>query len=156
MRAVGLGQPKDMRLSDTRKVTIAGVFVAAVLAACLVVPAIGQMVTLEGTWLAAAILGLPTAAVLTLTGYRHYGLGRSLLVAVTITVLTLVITWAVSVFVVASALAGSATSVVMGAVLYGVPAVAVVILGLLALRLVPGHQLPTDRLSTSTPGNRSA
>ncbi len=97
------------------------------------------MLTLEGTWLAAAILGLPTAAVLTLTGYRHYGLGRSLLVAVTITVLTLVVTWVVSVFVVASALGGSATSVVMGAVLYGVPAVAVVILGLLALRLVPGR-----------------
>jgi hypothetical protein len=145
-----------MRLSDTRKVTIVGVFVAAVLAACLVVPAFGQMLTLEGTWLSAAILGVPTAAVLTLTGNRYYGLVRSLLVAVTITVLTLAITWAVSVFVVASALGGSATSVVMGAVLYGVPAVAVVILGLLALRLVPGHQLPTDRLSTSTPGNRSA
>ncbi|MGZ5378380.1 MAG: hypothetical protein ACXWD8_10265 [Mycobacterium sp.] len=114
-------------------------FVAAVLAACLVVPAFGEMLTLEGTWLAAAILGLPTAAVLTLTGYRHYGLGRSLLVAVTITVLTLVVTWAVSVFVVASALGGSATSVVLGAILYGVPAVAVVILGLLALRLVPGR-----------------
>ncbi|MGZ5396071.1 MAG: hypothetical protein ACXWEI_11545 [Mycobacterium sp.] len=114
-------------------------FVAAVLAACLVVSAFGEMLTLEGTWLAAAILGLPTAAVLTLTGYRHYGLGRSLLVAVTITVLTLVVTWAVSVFVVASALGGSATSVVLGAILYGVPAVAVVILGLLALRLVPGR-----------------
>ncbi|WP_006246796.1 hypothetical protein [Mycolicibacterium tusciae] len=128
-----------MRQSDTRKVTIVGVFVAAVLAACLVVPAFGQMLTLEGTWLAAAILGLPTAAVLTLTGYRHYGLARGLLVAVVITVLTVAITWAVSVFVVASALSGSATSAVMGAVLYAVPAVAVVILGLLALRLVPGR-----------------
>ena len=128
-----------MRLSDTRKVTIVGVFVAAVLAACLVVPAFGQMLTLEGTWLAAAILGVPTAAVLTLTGYRHYGLDRGLLVAVIITVLTLAITWAVSVFVVASALSGSATSVVMGALLYGVPFVAVVIVGLLALRLVPGR-----------------
>ena len=127
-----------MRLSDTRKVTIVGVFVAAVLAACLVVPAIGQMLTLEGTWLAAAILGVPTAAVLTLTGYRHYGPGAASS-SLTITVLTLVVTWAVSVFVVASALGGSATSVVMGAVLYGVPAVVVVILGLLALRLVPGR-----------------
>jgi hypothetical protein len=128
-----------MGLSDTRKVTIVGVFVAAVLAACLVVPAFGQMLTLEGTWLSAAILGVPTAAVLTLTGYRHYGLGRSLLVAASITVLTLAITWVVSVFVVASALSGSATSVIIGAVLYGVPAVVVVILGLLALRLVPGR-----------------
>ena len=67
-----------MRLTDARKVAIASVLVAAVLAASLVVPAIGQVLTLEGTWLAAAILGLPTAAVLTATGYRRYGLGRSL------------------------------------------------------------------------------
>jgi len=38
-----------MRLTDARKVAIAGVLVAAVLAACLVVPAIGQVLTLEGT-----------------------------------------------------------------------------------------------------------
>ena len=128
-----------MRLTDARKVAIAGVLVAAVLAACLVVPAIGQVLTLEGTWLAAAILGLPTAAVLSATGYRHYGLGRSLAVAVAVTAVTLVLTWLVSVFVVASALAGSATSMAMGVVLYGVPALVVVILGLLALRLVPGR-----------------
>ena len=133
-----------MRLSDTRKVTIVGVVVAAVLAACLVVPAFGQVVSLEGTWLAAAILGVPTAAVLTATGYRHYGLGRGLLVAVTITVLTLVVTWVVCVYVVAAALSGSATSVVMGAVLYGVPALAVLVLGLLALWLVPARST-TDR-----------
>ncbi|MGZ8813183.1 MAG: hypothetical protein ACXWZI_04160 [Mycobacterium sp.] len=131
-------------------------FVAAVLAACLVVPAFGEMLTLEGTWLAAAILGLPTAAVLTLTGYRHYGLGRSLLVAVTITVLTLVVTWAVSVFVVASALGGSATSVVLGAILYGVPAVAVVIWACSRCGWYRGDQLPINRLSTSPAGNRSA
>lgn len=128
-----------MRRSDTSKVTIVGVFVAAVLAACLVVPAFGQVTTIEGTWLAAAILGVPTAGVLALTGHRHYGWGRSLLVAVIITAITLVITWVVSVFVVAAALGGSATSVVMGTILYGVPAVIVVILGLVALRLVPGR-----------------
>lgn len=114
---------------------------AAVLAACLVVPAFGQVLTLEGTWLAAAIMGVPTAIVLAATGYRHYGFGRGFAVAVVITVLTLAITWFVSVSVVASALRGSATSVVMGTVLYGVPAVAVVILGLLALRLVPGRSV---------------
>ncbi|MCV7298826.1 hypothetical protein H7J93_04155 [Mycobacterium barrassiae] len=128
-----------MRLTDARKVATAGVIVAAVLAASLVVPAFGQVLTLERTWLAGAILGLPVAAVLTATGYRHYGLGRAGLVAVVITVFTLVVTWLVAVFVVASALAGSATSIVMGVVLYGVPAVVVLILGLLALRLVPGR-----------------
>ena len=130
-----------MRRTDARKVAMVGVVVAAVLAACLVVPAFGQVLTLGGTWLAAAIMGAPTAMVLTATGYRHYGFVRSLLVAVIITVLTLAITWVVSVSVVASALSGSATTVVMGAVLYGVPAVAVVILGLLALKLVPGRSI---------------
>jgi hypothetical protein len=128
-----------MRLTDARKVAIAGVFVAAVLVACLVVPAIGQVLTLEGTWLAAAILGVPTAAVLTATGFRHYGLGRSFAVAVVVTAITLVVTWVVSIYVVATALTGSATSMTMGVVLYGVPAVLVVVLGLLALRLVPGR-----------------
>lgn len=121
-----------------------GVVVAAVLAACLVVPAFGQVLTLEKTWLAAAMIGVPTAVVLVITGYRYYGFSRSLLVAVVITSLTLVITWVVSVFVVASALSGSATSVVMGAVLYGVPAAAVVVLGLLSLKVVP-RRSATDK-----------
>jgi len=128
-----------MQRTDARKVALIGVVVAAVLAACLVVPAFGQVLTLEGTWLAAAIMGVPTAAVLAATGYRHYGFGRGLLVAVVITVLTLAVTWVVSVFVVASALTGSATSIAMGAVLYGVPALAVLILGILALKLLPGR-----------------
>ena len=128
-----------MQRTDARKVALIGVVVAAVLAACLVVPAFGQVLTLEGTWLAAAIMGVPTAAVLAATGYRHYGYGRGLLVAVVITVLTLAVTWVVSVFVVASALTGSATSIAMGAVLYGVPALAVLILGILALKLLPGR-----------------
>jgi len=120
-----------MQRTDARKVALIGVVVAAVLAACLVVPAFGQVLTLEGTWLAAAVLAA--------TGYRHYGYGRGLLVAVVITVLTLAVTWVVSVFVVASALTGSATSIAMGAVLYGVPALAVLILGILALKLLPGR-----------------
>jgi len=116
-----------------------GVVVAAVLAACLVVPALGQVLSLERTWLAAAMIGAPLIVVLTATGYRHYGLGRALLIAVIISALTLVVTWVVSVFVVASALSGSTTSLVMGAVLYGIPAVAVVVLGLLSLKLVSGR-----------------
>jgi hypothetical protein len=129
----------DMRRTNARKVAMAGVFVAAVLAAFLILPAIGQIATLEGTWLAAAILGLPTAAVLAATGYRHYGAARSIAVAVVVVAIALVISWVSSVFVVASALGGTATSVTMGIVLYGVPAAVVVILGLLAHRLVPGR-----------------
>jgi hypothetical protein len=71
-------------------------------------------------------------------------------VAVVVVAIALVISWVSSVFVVASALGGTATSVTMGIVLYGVPAAVVVILGLLALRLVPGRSAadqPFDRVS---------
>lgn len=50
----------------------------------------------------------------------------------------------VCVYVVAAVLGGSATSLVMGAVLYGVPALVVLGLGLLALWLVPARST-TDR-----------
>lgn len=110
---------------------------AAVLAAVLVTPTVGQLSALSGVWLAAAIIGLPIVAVLTATGYRHYGLPGSLAVAVTIALVTLVVIWAVFVFAFASALSGSITSPVMTVVLHGVPALTVVVLGLLALKIVP-------------------
>jgi len=123
---------------------VAGVFVAAVLASCLILPAVGQLTTLAGMWLAAAILLLPTVAVLVGTGYRHYGMARSVAVAVSVMVITGIISWVVSVFAVASALSGSAIGAILRLVLYGTPALSVVILGLLALRLVPGR-LAADR-----------
>jgi hypothetical protein len=49
----------------------------------------------------------------------------------------------ISVFAVASALSGAATSLLLGIVLYGTPALSVVILGLLALKALPGR--PADR-----------
>jgi hypothetical protein len=67
------------------------------------------MSTVDGMWLAAAIMGLPTAAVLAVTGYRHYGWARSFAVAVTIALMTCVISWMV------------------------------VLLGLLALTILPGR-----------------
>jgi anti-sigma factor RsiW len=127
---------------DSRTIAAAGVLIAAVLASCLILPAVGQLATVETTWLAAVIFGLPTIAVLAAFGYRHYGLARSVAVAVTIMAVTGVISWVVSVFVIASAMSGSATSLWLVIVLYGVPAVLVLILGLLALRFVPGRPAP--------------
>lgn len=126
-----------MRQTDTHKVALAGIVVAAVLSSCLVLPAMGRLATIEGTWLAAAIFGLPTAAVLVATGYRHYGLGRSIAVAVVVTVITLVASWVFSVVVIAAALGGSTTTMAMGVLLYAIPAVLIVVLGLLALKVVP-------------------
>ena len=124
-------------MRQTEKIAIAGVVVAAMLAASLVTPMVGQLSAFSGVWLAAAIIGLPTVVVLTATGYRHYGLPGSLAVAVTIALVTFVVTWAVFVFAFASALSGSITGPVMGVVLHGVPALSVVVLGLLALKIVP-------------------
>jgi len=140
------GNPMDMRQTDSRKIAVAGVLVASVLASCLVMPAVGQTSTLDGMWLGAVIMGLPTAAVLAVTGYRHYGWARSLAVAVTVALITCLISWVVSIFAVASALGGSAVGWILGIGLYGTPALTMAILGLLALKVVPAAQ-PADRLS---------
>jgi uncharacterized oligopeptide transporter (OPT) family protein len=129
----------DMQHTDSRKIAVAGVLVTAVLAACLTWPAVHQLSTIEGTWLAAAILCLPTVAVLAATGYRHYGWARSVVVAVAIMLVTGLITWVVAVFTVASAMAGSSVGPALGIFVFGAPALSVIILGLLALRFVPAH-----------------
>jgi hypothetical protein len=128
-----------MRQTDSRKIAVAGVLVAAILAAVLIQPAVGQLATWETAWLAVVILAVPTVAILVLTSFRYYGLARSVAVAVTVMVITGVISWVVSVFAVASALSGSATSLILTVALYAIPGVCVVILGLLALKIVPGR-----------------
>lgn len=133
-----------------------GVIVAAVLASCLILPAMGKLATLEGTWLAAAIVGIPTVAVLVATGYRHYGLGRSVAVAVVVMTIAMFASWVFSVSVVAAALGGSTTTLAMGVLLYGIPAAIVAALGLLALKLVPARSPSSDRLTIFTTGNRAA
>jgi hypothetical protein len=146
-------------MRQTQKIAILGVFVAAVVAAALVKPTVGQLSALSGVWLGAAIMGLPTVAVLVATGYRHYGLARSVAVAVPIALITLVVTWVVFVYAFASALSGSVTGPVMTVVIFGVPAVTVVVLGLLALKLVPGHSTADrrhlDSASLHRPGGRT-
>lgn len=145
-----------MRHTDSREIAIVGVMVAAVLASCLILPTMGRLATLDGTWTAAAILGIPTVAVLVVTGYRHYGLARSVAVAVVVMGIALIVSWAFSVFVVAAAMSGSASTLAMGVLLYGVPALVVALLGLLALKLVPGRRPSGNRLATPAAGNPAA
>ncbi|OBI84641.1 hypothetical protein [Mycobacterium sp. E740] len=145
-----------MRQTDSYKLALAGVVVAAVLASCLVLPAMSRLATFEGTWLAAAILGVPTAVVLFTTGYPHYGSGRSAAVALGVTTITLVASWVFSVLVVASALSGSTTTMATGVLLYGIPAAIVAVLGFAALRLVPGRPAAGNRLTFALTGNRAA
>jgi multisubunit Na+/H+ antiporter MnhB subunit len=97
------------------------------------------MSTPDGAWQAVAIFGLPTVAVLTVTGYRRYGWARSLAVAAAIMLITGFVSWVVTIFVLASALSGSTIGVASGIVLYGIPALSVMILGLLALKILPAR-----------------
>lgn len=133
-----------------------GVVLAAVLASCLILPTIGRLATLDQTWAAAAILGVPTVALLTVTGYRHYGPVRSLAVAVVVMGVALMASWVFSVYVVAAAMSGSTTTLAMGVLLYGTPALIVAVLGRLALKLVPPRSPSGDRLTTPTAGNPAA
>jgi hypothetical protein len=127
----------------------------AVLAACLVMPASRQLGTMEGLWLAAAIMLVPMMVVLVATSFRYYGLWRSLAVAAVVMVVTSIVTFVVSAFAFATALSGSVTGLVLAIVLFGAPALSVAILGLAALRIV-GAERGVDRERARTCVSRSA
>jgi hypothetical protein len=96
---------------------------------------------------AAAILGIPVLVVLAASGAAHYGVLASAVVAVVVAVITCVVSLVVGAFAFATALSGSVTGVVLALVLFGAPALSVLILGLLALRVVPAR-------STDSPAGR--
>lgn len=113
-----------------------GVVVAALAAAALVIPAARQLGPASGTLTAAAIIGIPVFLVLAVTGAAHYGALASTAIAVVIAVITCVVSWVIAAFAFATALTGSATGLVLAVALFGGPALCVLILGLLALRVV--------------------
>jgi hypothetical protein len=63
----------------------------------------------------------------------------SSVVALVVAVITCVVSCVVAAFAFATALSGSVTGVVLAVVLFGAPVACVLILGLLALRLVPAR-----------------
>jgi hypothetical protein len=128
-----------MRHSNSRAFAVVGVVVAAVAAAALVIPAARQLGPVTGLLAAAAIIGIPVLVVLAVSGAAHYGVLASSIVAVVVAVITCVVSCVVAAFTFATALSGSVTGVVLAVVLFGVPALTVLILGLLALRLVPAR-----------------
>lgn len=128
-----------MQHSNPRAYAVAGVVVAAIAAAALVMPAARQLGPATGLLTAAAIIGIPVLVVLAVSGSPHYGVPRSSLVAVVIAAITCVVSSVAAAFTFATALSGSVTGVVLALVLFGAPALAVLILGLLALRVVPGR-----------------
>jgi hypothetical protein len=128
-----------MQHSNSRVFAVVGVVVAAIAAACLVMPAARQLGPATGLLTAAAILGIPVLVVLAVSGATHYGVVTSVVIAVVVAVITCVASLVVAAFAFATALSGSVTGVVLAVVLFGVPALSVLILGLVALRVVPAR-----------------
>jgi hypothetical protein len=128
-----------MQDSNSRVFAVVGVVVAAIAAAALVMPAARQLGPATGLLAAAAILGVPVLVVLAVSGAAHYGVVPSVVIAVVVAVITCVASLVVAAFAFATALSGSATGVVLALVLFGVPALSVLILGLVALRVVPAR-----------------
>lgn len=128
-----------MQNSNSRVFAVVGVVVAAIAAAALVMPAARQLGPATGLLTAAAILGIPILVVLAVSGAAHYGLLTSSVVAVVVAITTCVVSWIVAAFAFATALSGSATGLVLAVVLFGAPALTVLVLGLLALRVVPAR-----------------
>src|SRR3954469_23253763 len=98
------GYAIGMRQINSRTLAVIGVLATAVLTACLVLPVSRQFGTVEGSWLGAALFLVPTIALLIATGFRYYGLWRSVEVAVVVMVITAFVTVAVSAFGFAGAL----------------------------------------------------
>jgi hypothetical protein len=126
-----------MQETRSRAFAVVGVVVAAIAAACLVWPAAQQLGSPDGLLIAAAIIGLPVLVALAASGVPYYGLLRSSVIAVGVALITCAVAWAVAAFGVASALSGSVSGLVFALVLFGGPALSVLIPGLLALRVVP-------------------
>lgn len=118
-----------------RRVALLGVTAAAVLAALVLVP--GLRLGATQPWLGALLIVLPTAATLTATGYRHYGFGRALAVALAVTVIAGGVSWLVAVFTLVKALSGTGIGPAWAVLLFLTPVVSVLALGVLALRVVP-------------------
>ena len=128
-----------MQHSSSRVFAVVGVVVAAIAAAALVMPAARQLGPATGLVTAAAILGIPVLVVLAVSGAAHYGVLASAVVAVVVAVITCVVSLIVAAFAFATALSGSVTGVVLALALFGAPALCVLILGLVALRVVPAR-----------------
>jgi hypothetical protein len=125
-----------MATRSARAIALAGVLVTAALTTLLLMPAIREVGGPGFGWLAAAIMIVPTATVLTASGWPYYGPLRSPAVGVGVMALTSLITWVVAVFTFAAALSGSTAGVILGIVLYLTPALCVLVFGLLAMRIV--------------------
>lgn len=133
------GHTAAMRTSRARVLAVVGVVVAAMAAACLVIPASQRLATPAGLVSAAAILGIPIVLILAVSGYPAYGAARSMAVALVVALVTCAVSWIVVGLALGSALSGTLstkTDIVLDIVVFGVPALCVLVVGLLTGRVV--------------------
>jgi hypothetical protein len=127
-------------MANGRGTAVAGIIGAAVLATCLLVP--GMRAGADQPWLAGTIMIVPVAALLTATGYRHYGLGRAVAVALAVTLVAGGVSWLVATFTLVKALSGAGVGLVWAILLFATPVISVLALGALALRILPPRSSP--------------
>lgn len=143
-----------MKASRARVCAVVGVVVAAMAAACLVMPAAQRLATPAGMGLAAAMLGIPLVLILSVSGYPAYGAARSIAVAVVVALVTCAVSWVVVGLVLASALSGTLstkTDIVLDVVVFGVPALCVLVMSWAAGRLVTDRGTQRHSSPVSSP-----
>lgn len=141
-RRLGSGRSPGTSPTDGRGVAVAGIIGAAVVAALLLVP--GLRLGVGHLWLGAIVILVPTATLLAATGSRHYGVGRAVAVALVVEVLAGGVSWLVAVFTLVRALSGVGVGLAWAILLFLTPAVSVLALGALALRVLPSRSPPDD------------
>ncbi|WP_267306933.1 hypothetical protein [Mycobacterium barrassiae] len=141
-----------MSRTNGRSLAVAGVVGAAFLATLVLVP--GLRVGADSPWLGALVILAPTATLLAVTGFRHYGIGRAVAAAVVIAVVAGGVSCLVAVFTLVRALSGAGVQLAWAILLFLTPAVSVLALGALALRVVPSRFVPgepSDAVQKSAP-----
>lgn len=144
-----------MSRTKGRSLAVAGIVGAAVLATLVLVP--GLRVGADSPWLGALVILVPTATLLAATGFRHYGSGRAVAVAVVVVVVAGGVSWLVAVFTLVRALSGVGVGLPWAILLFLTPAVSVLALGALALRVVSPRfapDEPSDAVRNSAPSAR--
>lgn len=126
----------------TRRVTAAaGVGLAALVAALVVMPATIRLGEVAGLWSASMVLGAPVAVILAATGTPLHGAWRATMFGVVVAALTCAVTITAALQIAANVIGGTTSGLVLAAALYGSPTVSVLLFGGCAMLFAP--QRPT-------------
>ncbi len=130
----------NLVVKNARALALTGVVLTAMLMVAIARPALREIIGWHGRpWLGVLMLGVPTVALLTATGYRYYGARRALAVALIVVVISGLATAICAVVAVGAAQMPSGSTLLVLGLIFGTPIVSVLVLGVLACRLAgPG------------------